>query len=149
MDAKKLLVGTLNGTVGAMATAFVIWEVLLTDYFSGQMPGVEALNPPDMMLLVIAAATHALLLTIILGWKSPASGSQAMKDGALVGVLMWAGVNLWNTGSYGMWTMQGAFTDALMSAFPFAVAGFAIWWSTMRGELQSGRIVQNDEPSSY
>ena len=44
---------------------------------------------------------------------------------------------------------KGAFTDALMSAFPFAVAGFAIYWTTMRGELQSGRIVQGDEPGSY
>ena len=144
MDAKRLLVGTLNGTVGALVTAFLIWEVLLADYFSGQMPGVEALDSPDMVLQVLAAAVHALLITILLGWKQPTSGSEAMKAGALVGGLLWAGVNLWNTGAYGMWTLQGALVDALMSTLPFAVAAFAVYWTTMRGELQSGRLITAD-----
>ena len=144
MDAKRLLVGTLNGAVGALATAFLIWEVLLADYFSGQMPGVEALDPPDMVLQVLAAALHALLITILLGWKKPTSSTEAMKAGALVGGLLWAGVNLWNMGAYGMWTLQGALVDALMSTLPFAVAGFAIYWTTMRGELQSGRTLESD-----
>ena len=49
MDAKKLLVGTINGAVGMMAVAFVIWDVLLKDFFSAQM-SVEALDPPNLVL---------------------------------------------------------------------------------------------------
>ena len=149
MDAKKLLVGTVNGAVGMMAVAYLIWDVLLKDFFSAQM-SVEALDPPILLLQMLSSACGALLLTIVLSWKNPSGVSEAMKDAALIGVLMWLGVNLWNMGSYEMWnSMQGALTDAVLTGIPFAAAGGAIYWTTMRGELQSGRIVQSDEPSSY
>ncbi len=149
MDAKKLLVGTINGAVGMMVVAYLMWDVLLKDFFNA-MVSLEALDPPILLLQVLSSACGALLLTIVLSWKNPSGVSEAMKDAALVGVLMWLGVHFWNMGSYVMWnSMQGALTDAFLSAIPFAAAGGAIYWTTMRGELQSGRIVQSDEPGSY
>jgi hypothetical protein len=150
MDSKKLLVGTVNGTVGMMAVAYLMWGVLLRDFFSARM-SIEALDPPILLLQVLSCACGALLLTIVLSWKNPSGVSEAVKDAALVGVLMWLGVNFWNMGSYVMWdSMQAALTDAVLTAIPFGAAGGAIYWTTMRGELQSGRIVQGgDEPGSY
>ena len=149
MDAKKLLVGTINGAVGMMIVAFVMWDVLLKDFFSAQM-SVEALDPPNLVLQLLSSACGALLLTIVLSWKNPSGVTEAMKDAALIGVLMWLGVNFWNMGSYVMWnSMQAGLTDAVLTAIPFGAAGGAIYWTPMRGELQSGRIVQGDEPSSH
>ena len=34
MDTKKLLVGTVNGTAGMMLVAYVMWDVLLVDFFA-------------------------------------------------------------------------------------------------------------------
>ena len=98
MDAKKLLVGTINGAVGMMIVAFVMWDVLLKDFFSAQM-SVEALDPPNLVLQLLSSACGALLLTIVLSWKNPSGVTEAMKDAALIGVLMWLGVNFWNMGS--------------------------------------------------
>ncbi len=58
MDAKKLLVGTVNGAVGMMAVAYLIWDVLLKDFFSAQM-SVEALDPPILLLQVLSSACGA------------------------------------------------------------------------------------------
>ena len=96
MDAKKLLVGTVNGTVGMMLVAYVMWDVLLVDFFSGQMVTVEQLASPNLGLQVLSSVFSALLLTIVLSWKNPSGPQEAAKDAAIVGVLMWFGANFWN-----------------------------------------------------
>jgi len=144
MDAKKLLVGTLNGAVGMMLVAYVMWDVLLVDFFSQQMVNVEPLASPNIGLQLLSSGVSALLLTIVLSWKNPSGLQEAAKDAAIVGVLIWLGANFWNMGTYGMMTMQGALVDGFLTAIPFGFAGFAIFWTTMRGELQSGRIIRND-----
>ena len=144
MDAKKLLVGTLNGAVGMMLVAYVMWDVLLVDFFSQQMVNVEPLASPNIGLQFLSSGVSALLLTIVLSWKNPSGLQEAAKDAAIVGVLIWLGANFWNMGTYGMMTMQGALVDGFLTALPFGFAGFAIFWTTMRGELQSGRIIGND-----
>ena len=144
MDAKKLLVGTLNGAVGMMFVAYVMWDVLLVDFFSQQMVNVEPLASPNVGLQFLSSGVSALLLTIVLSWKNPSGLQEAAKDAAIVGVLIWLGTNFWNMGTYGMMTMQGALVDGFLTAIPFGFAGFAIFWTTMRGELQSGRIIGND-----
>ena len=148
MDTKKLLVGTVNGTVGMMLVAYVMWDVLLVDFFSQQMVTVEQLASPNVGLQVLSSVFSALLLTIVLSWKNPSGLQEAAKDAAIVGVLIWLGANFWNMGTYGMMTMQGALVDSFLTAIPFGVAGFAIFWTTMRGELQSGRIIGNDAVDS-
>ncbi len=148
MSGIKMLAGTINGAVAMMAVSFLIWSVLLADYFSAQMPGVEALDPQNLLFQILAASVHALLVTIFLHRKEASSLGACMKDAALLGALMWLGVNLWNMGSYGMWTMQGAMADALLSSIPFGAGGGAIFWTTMRGELQSGRAGESDTGDS-
>lgn len=148
MDAKKLLVGTLNGAVGMMLVAYVMWDVLLVDFFSQQMVNVEPLASPNVGLQFLSSIVSALLLTIVLSWKKPSGLQEAAKDAAIVGVLIWLGANFWNMGTYGMMTMQGALVDGFLTAIPFGFAGFAIFWTTMRGELQSGRIIRNDVVNS-
>ena len=93
MDAKKLLVGTVNGTVGMMLVAYVMWDVLLVDFFSQQMVTVEQLASPNLGLQVLSSAFSALLLTIVLSWKNPSGLQEAAKDAAIVGVLIWLGAN--------------------------------------------------------
>ncbi len=148
MDAKKLLVGTLNGAVGMMLVAYVMWDVLLVDFFSQQLVNVDPLASPNVGLQVLSSIVSALLLTIVLSWKKPSGLQEATKDAAIVGVLIWLGANFWNMGTYGMMTMQGALVDGFLTAIPFGFAGFAIFWTTMRGELQSGRIIGNDAVNS-
>jgi hypothetical protein len=148
MDAKKLLVGTLNGAVGMMLVAYVMWDVLLVNFFSQEMVNVEPLASPNVGLQFLSSGVSALLLTIVLSWKNPSGLQEAAKDAAIVGVLIWLGANFWNMGTYGMMTMQGALVDGFLTAIPFGFAGFAIFWTTMRGELQSGRIIGNDAFSS-
>ena len=148
MDAKKLLVGTLNGAVGMMLVAYVMWDVLLVDFFSQQMVNVEPLASPNVGLQFLSSIVSALLLTIVLSWKKLSGLQEATKDAAIVGVLIWLGANFWNMGTYGMMTMQGALVDGFLTAIPFGFAGFAIFWTTMRGELQSGRIIGNDAVNS-
>ena len=148
MDAKKLLVGTLNGAVGMMLVAYVMWDVLLVDFFSQQMVNVEPLASPNVGLQFLSSIVSALLLTIVLSWKKPSGLQEATKAAAIVGVLIWLGANFWNMGTYGMITMQGALVDGFLTAIPFGFAGFAIFWTTMRGELQSGRIIGNDAVNS-
>ena len=135
MDTKKLLAGTVSGTAGMMLVAYVMWDGLLVDFFSGQMVTVEQLASPNLGLQVLSSAFSALLLTIVLSWKNPSGPQEAAKDAAIVGVLMWFGANFWNMGTYGMMTMQGALVDSLLTAIPYGVAGFAIFWTTMRVEL--------------
>ena len=102
MSGMKILVGTINGAVAMMAVSFLIWSVLLADYFSTQMPGVEALDPQNHLFQILAASVHAMLVTIFLHRKEASSLGACMKDAALLGALMWLGVEslehgiLWN-----------------------------------------------------
>ena len=77
MDTKKLLAGTVSGTAGMMLVAYVMWDVLLVDFFSGQMVTVEQLASPNLGLQVLSSVFSALLLTIVLSWKNPSGPQEA------------------------------------------------------------------------
>lgn len=125
MDGKRLLIGSVVGGIGVAVMGFLIYEMIFGSYFEGQSM-VAAREAPVIWTVVVASLAHGALLTLAIGWRNAWSVGSGLMTGALVGVLIWLGVDmiLYSLMEYS--TLQGAITDAALSVVQYGVAGAAI-----------------------
>jgi uncharacterized membrane protein len=92
MNTKQWVVGTVGGGVVVMVAGYVIFEMLLGDFYrsnTGSATGVTR-DPQIMWAIAIAALAYAALILFALkGQAAPVSVSSGMKVGATVGFLLW------------------------------------------------------------
>ncbi|MFV1987176.1 MAG: hypothetical protein ACC682_07830 [Gemmatimonadota bacterium] len=117
MNGKRLVIGTLVGGVVLFALGYVIFVLLMGDYYSKQitMPGLER-AAPIIWPQLLGTASLAALVTLCLEWSGASSAAQAFKIGAIVGLLAWLGVDLIFYGVTNMITLTQALVDPLLEA---------------------------------
>jgi len=115
MDGKRLMIGTLVGGVVMFALGYVIFVLLMGDYFSSQitMPGLER-ETPIIWAQLLGTAVLAALVTLCLEWSGASSPMQAFKIGAIVGLLVWVGVDFIYYGFTNMMTLTQTLVDPLL-----------------------------------
>ena len=119
MDIKKLLLGTLVGTITSFIVAFLIFGVALKDYMA---ENASAIDPPRFQWLILAHIIFALLTTIIfLKWAGIKTAASGAKAGFLIGILVALGSNFIWLGT------SDLFTGGLTTAILDAVGGSLIW----------------------
>ena len=129
MDLKKLLLATLAGGITLFVLGFLFYDMLLKDYFDGQMTSGFMREEPDMLFLALGNLFAALLLVyIFMKWAAISTFRTGLEAGAIIGLLvslMW-GLTMYAVAD--MSTLQGALVDALVYTVMFAVAGGVIGW---------------------
>lgn len=92
MNSKQWVVGTIGGGVVVMVAGYIIFEVLLGDFYrsnTGSATGVTR-DPQIMWASAIGALAYAaLILHALKGQAAPVNVSSSMKVGAIVGFLLW------------------------------------------------------------
>lgn len=125
MNIKKLVIGTVLGTVVLYLLGMLIWQMLFADYFdaqSGSAMGVDR-ETPIMWAVVLGSAFYALLLTLGLD----ASGKKGIAGGLLVGAVVGAGI--WGTADFILYgitnlnTLTGVVADVVLEGVRGAIAG--------------------------
>ena len=103
----KILRGTILGGIAYFLIGWLVWGLLLMDFFSTRMN--QCLNRPEgeMIWWAIIASNlvYALLLTLILNWSGAKKWIDGLKTGALVGLLFACTVDL------SFWSMNTLFND--------------------------------------
>ena len=93
MNAKQWVIGTVVGAVVIFAVGYVIFDVLLGDYYaanSGSATGVIRDEPVVWALVVGALAYAALIIYAMRAQAGSVNLVSGMKVGAIVGFLLWA-----------------------------------------------------------
>lgn len=128
MTTQRCILGTLVGGVILFFVGFLIYGVLLVDFFeanAGTATGVMK-DSPNLMALAGGQLLWGGALTLALGWAGAASAVDGLKVGAKLGVLFFLGVDLTLYATSNMSNLTGALVDAALATALFAVTGAAI-----------------------
>jgi len=125
----KILRGTVFGGIAYFLLGWLVWGILLMDFFSANMNQC-ANRPMDEMVwwaIILSNLVMALLLTLILNWAKAKSIADGLKYGALFGLLYGAGIGLSYWSMSTMYLNAGAMvTDILVSTGVMAIMGLII-----------------------
>ncbi|MRR21578.1 hypothetical protein EG830_01185 [bacterium] len=125
----KILRGTVFGGIAYFLLGWLVWGILLMDFFSANMNQCAS-RPGDEMVwwaIILSNLVMALLLTLILHWARAKSIIDGLKYGALFGLLYGSAIafSYWSMST--MYLNAGAMvTDIVVSTVVMAIIGLVI-----------------------
>ena len=128
MTTQKLLIGTIVGWVVLFFLGYLIFGILLADFFranAGTATGVEKM-PMNLVAIGIGQLAAAGGLTLILSWVGVRGIAQGATMAGVVGLLFFLGVDLTMFGTSNTSTFTVALVDPVVAGILYAIAGAAI-----------------------
>jgi len=128
MTTQKLLVGTIVGWVVLFFLGYLIFGILMADFYranSGTATGVEKM-PLNLVAIGIGQLAAAGALTLILSWVGVRSIVQGAMMAGVVGLLFFLGVDLTTFGSTNTSTLKVTLVEPVIIGILYAIAGGAI-----------------------
>ncbi len=129
MNMKRFIVGTVVGGVALYILGYVIWDILLADFYAanaGSATGVSK-DPQVLWAVCVGTLAYAALITLAIGTRSEsASIVDGVKIGAVVGLLLWLTVDMIFFGITNMSTITIALVDPLLELVRAGVGGAVI-----------------------
>jgi len=125
----KILRGTLFGGIVYFLIGWLVYGILLMDFFSANMNQCAARPAADMLwwAIIVSNFSAALLLTLILKWSGAKGILDGLRTGALFGFLFALTIDL---SSWSMTTMYSKFgvlvADVAVSTVVLGILGMAI-----------------------
>lgn len=125
----KILRGTIFGGIAYFLLGWLVWGILLMNFFSANMNQCAGRPPEEMVwwAIIMSNLVLALLLTLILNWARAKSIIDGLKFGALFGLLFGSGIafSYWSMST--MYLNAGAMVvDILVSTAVMAVVSLVI-----------------------
>ena len=128
MTTQKLLVGTIVGWVVLFFLGYLIFGILMADFYranTGTATGVEKM-PLNLVAIGIGQLASAGALTLILSWVGVRSIGRAATMAGVVGLLFFLGVDLTTFGSTNTSTLKVTLVEPVIIGILYAIAGGAI-----------------------
>ena len=126
MNTKQWVIGTVVGGVVIFAVGYVIFEVLLGDYYaanSGAATGMMR-DPPIVWALAVGALAYAALILYALRTQAASVNVvSGMKVGAVVGFLLWATADFTLYGITNMSNLTLTIVDPIVELVHGGIAG--------------------------
>jgi hypothetical protein len=125
MDVKKLAIGTVGGGVVMWALGYLIFQTLMADFYAsnaGSAQGV-ARETPLLWAVILGTLALAKLLTFALIWSGASSIAEGFKIGAIVGFLVWFGVDFIFYGSQNVSNLTLAIVDPMLEIVRTGLSG--------------------------
>lgn len=129
MNTKQWVGGTIGGAVVLMAVGYVIFEVLLKDFYvsnGGTATGVWREAQIHWAVAVGALAYAALILYALRGSAASLTVASGAKAGAIVGALIWACADFTLYGISNINTLTLAVVDPLVELVRGGITGAAL-----------------------
>ena len=129
MDMKRLIVGSIAGLVAMYVVGYVIWEMLLVDFFAANAGSAQGVGREEQILWPILVGTlcYAVLVTQTIearsGEKSPIDG---LKSGAVVGLLLWGTVDFMFYGYFNLNNLTAVIADTVLEGVRGGIGGAVI-----------------------
>lgn len=126
MNTKQLVVGTVVGAIVLYAVGYVLFDVLLKDFYaanSGTVPGLFRETQILWAVAVGALAYAALIIFALRGSAASLDVTSGAKVGATVGFLIWACADFTLLGISHMNTPTLAIVDPLVELVRGGITG--------------------------
>ena len=129
MNAKQLAVGIIVGTLVSMIVGYVIWDVLVADFFASNMGSATGVMRDTQLLwaVIIGTVSYTALIALALSAQSgELTIAGCLKVGAIVGFLVWFSVDFILFGVMNVNTLTIAIVDPILEAIRAGITGAAI-----------------------
>ena len=126
MDAKRLAIGTVVGGIAMFVVGYLIWNILL-DYWNGAFDAAGVAREAQLLWAVVLsniAAAALITLAIETGGSSTIGGG--VKIGAIVGFLVWSGVDLAFYADTTIFDLTTIILDPLLASVHYGIGGGVI-----------------------
>jgi hypothetical protein len=126
MDSKRLVTGTVVGGVVLFATGYLFWDVLFGSFFEAHAGSAAALETPVLWAAILAHLFLGALYTLGIDWSGASSAMDGFKIGAIMGFLVWGGVDLLLFAYFGFSDLTGTFADIGLEFVRTGITGAVI-----------------------
>ena len=128
MDAKKLVIGTVVGTVALWLVGRLFWVVLFADFFAANIGGATGLVRENPMIwpVILGHLGIAALVTLAIGWSGSFSWTEGAKIGAIVGFLLWFGVDFIHYANLDRLNLTATIADPILELIRTGIGGAVI-----------------------
>lgn len=138
MNTKTLISGLAGGVVIFLA-GYVVYGIIMMNYFMSNMvtyPGLMK-DPMELWAMAIGNIVLGILLALILNLGGIVSATRGATIGALVFFLIGLGVNLMMYAQMNLTPLQVGFVDSVCMALLGALAGAVIGWMMGRSTAKN------------
>ncbi|MEY2855120.1 MAG: hypothetical protein RL030_2252 [Pseudomonadota bacterium] len=134
MDYRKFIVGTVVGAVALFAVGYLLFEVLLSDFYAANRGAATGVDRESGIIWaqVLGALAYAALICYAMGARGAGSVSAGVKAGAVVGFLLWFAADLTLYSLQNVSNLTIALVDPLVEAIHGGIAGGVIGWIVSR-----------------
>ncbi len=129
MDIKRLIIGTLVGAITLYVLGYLIWELAFGDFFAANRGSAIGVERDTLVIWAVALGTvsYAALLTLAIGTRAGAATIvEGLKIGAIVGFLMWFGVDFIHYGIANVSNLTATLVDPLLGLIRAGISGAVI-----------------------
>ena len=120
---QKCILATVAGGVTLFVLGFVIYGVLLADFFANDAMA----EAPVYWAVAAGQLASGALLAVVLSWRAAGGPVEAFKSGASVGLLFSLSMGLTMFGTTeGMYTVTTVVGDAVVSVVMYGIAGMVV-----------------------
>lgn len=129
MNAMKFATTTAAGFLVLFLLGFVLYGILLADFFAAQVGSATGVmrDPPMIPAIAVGNVLQAALMTAIFGvWGRTVGAGPGFARGAVFGVLLAGGFGFIMFGTTNMSTLTAVVVDIVVSALVYGAAGAAI-----------------------
>jgi hypothetical protein len=128
MNIKRLVIGSVVGTVVLYFVGMLIWVVLFADFFDANAGTAMGVDREAMILwsVVLGTLCYAVLLTLGLEVSGKKGIGGGLLVGAVVGALIWGTADFIFYGISNLNTLTGAVADVVLEGVRGAIGGAVV-----------------------
>lgn len=131
MSMNKILIAGLVGGIAAFLIGWVVWGMLMADFFKANMgtaTGVEKM-PPDMLFMVIANLAWGFLFALVFGrWASITTFQSGAIAGGVISLLIGVSYELSMYSMMNLMTLNGHVVNIILGGVVGAIVGGIVAW---------------------
>ncbi|MBI2729889.1 MAG: hypothetical protein HYX40_03910 [Sphingobacteriales bacterium] len=135
----KTLLGALLAAVLAFLLGWLIFGILLMDFYTSNMTSYAGLvkNPPDMAPIAVANLVWGLMLAYIFNLGNVNSPGKGFTTGLILTLLMTLGFDLFMYAQFNLYSTKLIGVDVVANALFGGVIGAVLGWWFGRGSKAS------------
>ena len=133
MDMKRLAIGTVVGAITLQLVGYLIWNIVFDFYFAAVDASGVAREPQLLWANMLGNLSLAALLTLAIDKVGASTIGRGIKIGAIVGFLVWFGVDFAHYAVMTVQTLMGTIVDPLLELIRYGVTGGVIVAVLKRG----------------
>jgi hypothetical protein len=129
MDTKRFVIGTLVGGITMYLVGYLIWGLAFAEFFAANVGSATGVARESSLVWAVVLGTFSLSALVTLAVGSQAGGFtilNGLKVGAIVGFLVWFGVDFMHFGVRNIFNLKATIVDPLLEIVRTGIGGAVI-----------------------